>query len=242
MISTDYILGLYRRYAADLQAVRRRQYWFHRRHDNALVRRMRKLRVRRHLLFPALDDIEAEITYLLIRDRHPKTVMEMSPNAGWSTTWMLRALRANENGGQLWSYDLHDTCTKLVPRALSRGRWHFVRGDARETAKLAAECDHLFIDSDHSPSFAAWYTETLFPHLPPGTVVSVHDVFHGNTPSEEGDVVLSWLSARNRPFWTPSSSAAPDEASAIIRERGRLGLDYHIVRPHGRNPMLFFLA
>jgi predicted O-methyltransferase YrrM len=169
-------------------------------------------------------------------------VMEMSPNSGWSTTWMLSALRANDNGGELWSYDLHDTCTKLVPLRLSRGRWHFVQGDARETATSAPECEHLFIDSDHSPSFAAWYTQTLFPRLRPGTMVSVHDVFHGNTPSEEGDVVLAWLSGRDLPFWTPSPSAAPDAASAISRERGRLGLNYIIQEQHGHNPMLFFVV
>lgn len=86
MLSTDYILGLYRQFRDDLAAVRRQQFWFHRRHDNPVVRRLRKWRVRRYMLFPALDDLEAEITYLLIRDRHPKVVLEMSPNAGWSTT------------------------------------------------------------------------------------------------------------------------------------------------------------
>lgn len=82
MLSTDYILGLYRQFRDDLAAVRRQQFWFHRRHDNPVVRRLRKWRVRRYMLFPALDDLEAEITYLLIRDRHPKVVLEMSPNAG----------------------------------------------------------------------------------------------------------------------------------------------------------------
>jgi predicted O-methyltransferase YrrM len=241
MISTDYILSLYRRYTADLQGVRRQQYWFHRRHDNALVRRMRKLRLRQHMLFPALDDIEAEITYLLIRDRRPKAVMEMSPNSGWSTTWILTALRANANGAHLWSYDLHDTSTKLVPLALSRGRWHFVQGDARETATGAPECDHVFIDSDHSPDFARWYTHTLFPRLRPGTLVSVHDVFHGNQPSEEGEIVLSWLAGRKASFWTSSPAAAPAAAHEISQERRRLGLDYVIQRQHGHNPMLFFV-
>jgi predicted O-methyltransferase YrrM len=192
------------------------------------------------MLFPALDDVEAEVTYLLIRDRRPKMVMEMSPNSGWSTTWILSALRANADGGQLWSYDLHDTSTKLVPVALSRGRWHFVQGDARDTARQAPECDHLFIDSDHSPSFAAWYTSSLFSRLRPGTVVSVHDVFHGNEASEEGDVVLSWLAGKHTSFWTPSPAAATDAAKTLNEERRRLGLDYVIQRRHGHNPMLFF--
>ena len=43
MISTDYVLGLYRRYQTDLQAVRRQQYWFLRKHCNAVTRRLFKM-------------------------------------------------------------------------------------------------------------------------------------------------------------------------------------------------------
>src|SRR3989442_8290193 len=99
MISTEYVVDLYRRYLADLKAVRRQQYWFHRRHDNWFVRRLRKLRLRRYMLFPALDDLEAEITYLLIRARRPKVVVEMSPNAGWSTIWILTHCATTETAG-----------------------------------------------------------------------------------------------------------------------------------------------
>lgn len=56
--------------------MRRQQYWFHRRHSNPVIRRLRKLRLRRYVLFPALDDLEAEITYLMIRDRRPRVVLE----------------------------------------------------------------------------------------------------------------------------------------------------------------------
>lgn len=115
MITTDLITSLYRRYSEDLASVRRQQRWFHRRHDNALVRRLRKLRLRRYMLFPALDDLEAEITYLLLRDKRPNVVLEISPNAGWSTTWILSALRDN-GSGQLWSYDLHDTSTRFFQK------------------------------------------------------------------------------------------------------------------------------
>lgn len=62
MLNTDYILDLYRSFAGDLKLVCRQQHWFHHRHDNALVRRLRKWRLRRYMLFPALDDLEAEIT------------------------------------------------------------------------------------------------------------------------------------------------------------------------------------
>lgn len=240
MLTTESVLELYRRYEAGLKAVRRRQYWFHRRHDNALVRRLRKLRLRRSMLFPALDDLEAEITYLLIRDRRPRVIVEMSPNAGWSTTWILSALRDNANGGRLWSYDLHATSTRFVPRDLAKGRWQFVQGDARETIPKAPDFDYLFIDSDHSREFARWYTAELFPRVKPGTVVSVHDVFHRAEPSEEGEVVLEWLARHGLSYWTPSPLVSNGAAARILEERAKLGITYVIQPRDGHNPMLFF--
>ena len=240
MISTEYVVDLYRRYLADLKAVRRQQYWFHRRHDNWFVRRLRKLRLRRYMLFPALDDLEAEITYLLIRARRPKVVVEMSPNAGWSTTWILSALRDNGDGGQLWSYDLHETSTKVVPRRLAEGRWHFVQGDARETVPKAPDFDYLFIDSDHTRGFAEWYVKALFLRIRPGTIVSVHDVFHVPHPSDEGEIVIEWLAGQGLSYWMPSPLADDKTARRILDEREQLGVDYVIHFRGCDNSMLFF--
>lgn len=228
MISTDTIIDLYREFLSDLKAVRRQQYWFYQRHDNALVRRLRKWRWRRHMLFPALDDLEAEITYLLIRARRPKVIVEMSPNGGWSTTWILSALRDNANGGQLQSYDLHNTSTRLVPRRLSKGRWHFVQGDAKKTMVESPEFNYLFVDSDHSKAFAEWYVENLFPCIRPGTMVSIHDIFYSPEPLEEGAVVLPWLASRGLSYWTAATKVGGDAAARIIDERKRLGIDYPI--------------
>lgn len=239
-LSTECILELYRRYERDLKAVRRQQYWFHRRHSNVVVRRLRKWRLCGSLLNPALDDLEAEITYLLIRDRQPKIVVEMSPNAGWSTTWILSALRDNGGLSQLWSFDLHDTCTMFVPKTLAEDRWHFVKGDARETIAKAPVFDYLFVDSDHSEEFAEWYIAELFPRLRPGIPVSVHDVFHEAEPSAEGLVVLRWLRQRGLTHWTPSLRAGGEAHAHILAERSRLGIDYVVHRLSEMNPMLFF--
>src|SRR5437867_2379561 len=171
-------MQLYHRHGEDLRALRRQQRWFLIRNNNSFLRRLYRMKIHRHLLVPMLDDLEAEITYLLIRDRNPKVVVEMSPNTGWSTTWILSALRDNETGGQLWSYDLHETSTKLIPKHLANNRWHFVLGDAKETVVKAPEFDYLFVDSDHSEEFAEWYVRELLPRVRPGCVVSVHDVFH----------------------------------------------------------------
>jgi predicted O-methyltransferase YrrM len=77
-----------------------------------------------------LDDIEAEITYLLLRELRPAAVVEIGTFHGWSTTWILRALRANDTG-HLYSYDLVDHAVRSVPEDLSADRWTFVHGDVR---------------------------------------------------------------------------------------------------------------
>lgn len=116
----------------------------------------------------------------------------------------------------MWSYDLHETSTKFVPRSLSLGRWHFIQGDARESVPKAPEFDYLFVDSDHSRGFAGWYVKELFPRIRPGTVVSVHGVFHTPAPSEEGAVVvLDWLAQKGLTFWTPSSVAGGPACETI---------------------------
>lgn len=241
MISKEYVLSLYQRYARDLIRVRKQQRRFLKRKNNTVLRRLHRLKLYSHLLLPMLDDLEAEITYLLIRDKAPKVIVEMSPNTGWSTTWMLSALRDNQQDGHLWSYDLHNTATKLVPKELSDGRWHFVLGDAITTIPTAPDFDYLFIDSDHSAGFARWYCRELLPRVKPGVVVSVHDVFHQALLSEEGEVVAAWLKERGLSYWTIASALGTVEAKEI--EEGRLSLDPDFRHPVHRgkaNPMIFF--
>jgi predicted O-methyltransferase YrrM len=240
VIPKDYLLDLYHRYLPDLQAVRSQQRRFLRRNNNTVLRRLHRMKLRRYLLKPMLDDLEAEITYLLIREQAPKRVVEMSPNTGWSTTWILSALRDNGNHGELWSYDLHDTATKLVPPPLAADRWHFVLGDARRTIPNAPEFDYLFIDSDHSASFAQWYSQTLLPRVRPGVMVSVHDVFHQAELSEEGVVVADWLKERGMSYWTVASSIEAPGMQEFREARRTLHPDFKRPIHGGANPMMFF--
>ena len=63
------------------------------------------------LLPDGFADLEAEITYMRIRELRPEKVMELSPNCGWSTHYLLSALRDN-GAGELHSYDLVDCSLK----------------------------------------------------------------------------------------------------------------------------------
>jgi len=218
--------ALYTRYAEDLAAARHAQ--------RDLLGRAR--------LRPKLDDIEAELTYLLVRAHRPAVVAEIGTFHGWSTTWLLRALRDNGTG-ELHSYDLVDHARRSVPGELSAGRWTFHHGDVRASAVDPAALDYLFVDAAHTAPFARWYTQALFGGVLPGTPVSVHDVYHRRRPGRfsEGRVVLDWLAARGLPHFTASSVAAPDRYAALVATKRALGLA-EPVHQLGPNPMLFFRA
>jgi len=251
-----FIADLYRRFLPDLQRVRdeqRRRYA--ERGDpklerlaayRALAAALRALGLPSHYrrrFKPQFDDIEAEVTYLLVRAFRPATVVEIAPDRGWSTSWLLSALRDNGTG-HLYSYDVFDYSTRAVPRDLASGRWTFTLGDVT----LPPDCfppsiDFLFLDAAHSAPFARWYLRQLLPRLRPGTPVAIHDIF---PPLErldrfgEAGVVQDWLAQRGGPYFTASPAVAQDAYDRIGELKRELSLAAPI-HPSQKNPMVFFL-
>ena len=225
-ITTDLVTGLYREHRVDLDRARHEQ---------------RRLRRDDTVMRAQLDDIEAEITYLLLRHAQPETVIEIGSFHGWSTTWILRALRDNDRG-RLHSFDLLDEVRRHVPAELAAGRWNFTQGDARGVDRdLIRRADHLFLDADHGRRFARWYVAHLLPEVRAGIAVSVHDVFHGwrAKPFSKGSVVLRWLDEHGIPFFTAARRKAPDVQRRLIALKDELGLG-EPVRVSRTNPMIFF--
>ncbi|PIE23537.1 MAG: hypothetical protein CSA62_06770 [Planctomycetota bacterium] len=112
MITLEYVVGLYERYASDLKAVRAQMRAIYRKKGVTWAERIPGGRALRKIvnsgggnrgwqpaMIAQLDDIAAEVTYLLLRDRRPEVVVEISPCHGWSTCWILSALRDNGGGG-----------------------------------------------------------------------------------------------------------------------------------------------
>jgi hypothetical protein len=241
-------IELYKRFCDDLAVVRDEQARFYAEHCYSkwqtespwrqITAPLRRLSSRERI-HAQLDDIEAEITYLRLRAHRPETVVEFSPNGGWSSTWILRALRDNDRG-TLHSFDLVDTSTRHVPADLA-GRWRFTQGDVRK-ADLP-DPDYLFIDSDHSAEFARWYTADLLPKLRPGTPVSVHDILHNDpsTTEHEPAVITAWLHDRGIDWFTPSRATDPDTYALLMEERRRLGFG-RLINYGTVNPMLFFTS
>jgi predicted O-methyltransferase YrrM len=224
-IDLEYVSSLYRIHADDLGAV---------------VEQQRVFRAAIPSMTPQLDDIEAEITYLLLRDTRPEHVMELGTFHGWSTTWILSALRDN-GSGHLHSFDRIDNVVRNVPAGLADGRWTFVHGDVRERlADVPRDTGYLFVDAAHTASFARWFLAELFPLVPAGIPVSVHDVHHGRRvlPFTEGAVVLRWMRDRGVTGFTASRRRAPEAFAQLAALRTELGITG--ARGTTRNPMLWF--
>jgi predicted O-methyltransferase YrrM len=226
-IDLGYVTELYREYAGDLAAVGKAQ----RAYAESMGSRMT----------PQLDDLEAEITYLLLRATAPDVVMELGTFHGWSTSWILSALRDN-GSGQLHSFDRIDHVVRNVSAELAEGRWTFVHGGIAETLdQVPADTGYLFVDAAHSSRFARWYIAHLFPRVPAGILVSVHDVFHfrATLPLHEGRVVVRWLDGKAVQYFTPSRARARATYDALNDLREELGLAR--VRGAGDNPMIYFV-
>jgi predicted O-methyltransferase YrrM len=228
-LTLDAIADLYRTYQQDLRRVRDDQ--------------RELLRQRGTTMRTQLDDLEAELTYLRLRAHRPETVVEIGALHGWSTTWILSALRDNGTG-HLHTFDLIDEAIHQVPRPLSARRWTFTKGEARRHVEPTIPgAGYLFIDADHGRRFAIWYAECLLPRLMPGTPVSVHDVYHGRRPKpfSEGAVVTRWLSRRGVDAVTLSGARAPGLHRRVLEIKRELGLDEPL-RRQTRNPMIFFTS
>jgi len=150
----------------------------------------------------AIDLFDIHVLYGLIKAFNVKRVMECSPNHGWSTTFIQMALPKESDHRSFDIENYEQTIRGNVTRHTPLRNWLFVEGDFKKTAvahlDFLKELDLLFIDSDHSASFAAWYLEEakLVEQVKPGTLIHIHDVYPlGLEPAgfEESPYVLHWL-------------------------------------------------
>ncbi len=252
---TPWILELYREHGESLRVVRtqmRRLYrtrcvpWRNRSPLHKVAARMVQPFAGPVGLEPRMlaqsDDEHCELLYLMLRAERPTRVVEISPFHGWSTSWILSALRDNGHG-RLVSYDLIDASRRNVPAELAAGRWELVLGDARQQVRRDGEpIDFLLMDSDHSAEFAEWYLANVMPRVRPGAIVCVDDVFHHADPAKfdgEGPVVLDWLQERGVPWFTCAKAKNPSALNALRGHRVSLRISDRI-HTSDANPAIFF--
>ena len=202
-----------------------------------------------------LYDVESEINYLRIRESRPLHVLEMSPACGYSTLWLLAAIRDNSIG-HLYSFDINDCAVKTLPTSWQDPKWWtFTKGDASKAFASGSwpVFDFIFIDSEHTADFARGYTRFLLDAIrnTKAIPVSVHDIYGmtcslDSTPTPEGVVVLEWLaySQRGSNVFTPSPAKEPalwNTISKIRKEHSIEGALSPAVKKYGEcSPTLFF--
>ena len=117
---------------------------------------------------------ESEMLYAVIRHIKPSSVIEFSPNKGFTSWIIMKALHENGPGSRLFSFDI-DPSSVRMKHSFDVERI-FTHGDAIAHVPLyTATCDFMFIDSDHSYEFAQDYCREIIPDLEKGTIVFIHD-------------------------------------------------------------------
>lgn len=249
-------MNLYEKYQTDLRQVReyQRKLYYEKGYSKFEKYRayttakfvLTKLGFRRQneakLMYPQFDDIEAEITYLLVREFKPESIVEISPCGGWSTSWLLNAIRTNKFG-ELYSYDIIDDSTKALPKDLTEKRWHFILGNIKENIeKLPPRIDYLFMDSDHSADFAQWYIQNIFPKIRVGIPISVHDVFHTAEPfpNSEGSVIIDWATKKGISYFTVSPAKEKTVYDEIMSIKNKLKMK-KLIHLSQTNSGIFFI-
>lgn len=127
--------------------------------------------------------LESDITYMRVREFGPRKVLEISPQFGYSSMIILKALERNGQAGELFSYDILNNSQEYrhLLRNKTQARWHFIQGDARTHPSLqiaTLDFDYVFIDSEHTKEMSSWYVNKLFSHLSRCRKIhfSIHDM------------------------------------------------------------------
>ena len=142
-------------------------------------------RERVHLASPMSTDDSVSL-YAVVRASRPRIAVETGTAAGASALYVLRAMEANGDAGQLHSIDLVDdpqSIGMLIPPG-SRARVRFHRGDSLAILpRLLAEIgpiDLFLHDSHHAYEHMTAEYEIALRHLKPGGILASHDVLHSN--------------------------------------------------------------
>ena len=210
---------------------------------NIIKQRMREVH---SFMQPQFDDIEAEIVCLILMHFKPKSIYEFSPCGGWSTLYMLNTLDLLNIDSKIDSFDIEDNCTININKFDNlKNKWQFHLGDVQnEYINFPDNIDYLFIDSDHSHNFTKNYIENLLNQLliklknkNKKIFVSVHDVFHSSTPSEEGILVIEFLEKNNIEYFSPLND---NHQNDILQLRLSNNVDTNLVHCT-TNPCIYFI-
>jgi caffeoyl-CoA O-methyltransferase len=133
---------------------------------------------------------EGRLLQFLVYSTNAKKVIEIGALAGYSGTWIARALPAD---GRLYTLEKSSKHAAVAHASFERagvsGKVELLEGDAQDSLKKLASkgpFDLIFIDADKPgyPAYLAWSVE----NLRPGGMVAAHNAFrNGRVIAPESD-------------------------------------------------------
>lgn len=134
-----------------------------------------------------MGPIEGFLVYFLVLEQNPRYAIELGPRFGYSTWCIGLAMKALGKKNSFTSFELQpimrDTLIPNLQKAqLYPDYTNIIYGDARHTVVPFIQdklVDFMWIDAEHSYSFAQMYISTIFPLLQPGCVAGAHDMTAG---------------------------------------------------------------
>lgn len=128
---------------------------------------------------------EGKIIYLLLKLLGARTAVEIGMLAGYSTTWIARAIG---QGGKLYSFERTKNCVDLFKQRIKNsdidGRIEFIVGDAGQAlANFQTQVDAIFIDAD-KVSYLTYLAHAKRILKPGGLIIADNVFLFGNVYGE----------------------------------------------------------
>ncbi len=138
----------------------------------------------------SLQPDEARILQILIKANNARKVLEIGALAGYSGTWLARALPAD---GKLFTLEKSSKHAQIARASYARAgvsdKVTLIEGSALDSLKqLEGEAPFDFVFMDADPDNYVNYLRWISAHLRPGGILAVHNAFSaGNVVAPNDD-------------------------------------------------------
>ena len=125
-----------------------------------------------------VDDESSAILYSLVREKKPKSVLEIGTWNGGTTSLILMALRKNKKEFVFTASELLDEKREETKNNTERlcGISPVLIGDiTKNLDNIPHELDFLFVDTDHDLETTKWIVENIWPRVISGGIFGMHD-------------------------------------------------------------------
>lgn len=148
-----------------------------------------------------ISAFEGKILYLLLKTLGARTAVEIGMLAGYSATWIARALG---KGGKLYSFERTSKAVELFKQRIKdtdiEDRIEFIVGNANTTlANFTTQVDAVFIDADKA-SYLTYLTHAKRILRPGGLLIADNVFLFGNVYEEPSREVKAEIKATMQEF------------------------------------------